>query len=169
MTGKRLTHELPSIDEGSWVYLIAPVGDRQGMDGLRERVVEACEASGWPALSWPPPGAARVVEPGHFFEGVRHAVGEADVVVAILGTSSGLADAELAMAYGHRRPIVGVRVSDEDSPASEAQAMLENYERARVIACDDVDRCAAELRTLFSDPDFAAVVRMAAGEHADDA
>lgn len=169
MIDEHQAHELPSIDEGSWVYLIASIGDRQEVGGLRDRVVEVCEESGWPALSWSPSAVADDVDPGHFFEGVRHAVEEADLVVAILGESAGLADAELAMAFGHRRPIVGVRVSDDGPPASEAQAMLENYGRARVIACDDVDRCAAELRSLFSDPDFAAVVRTAASEHADDA
>lgn len=43
--------------------------------------------------------------------------------------------------------------------------MLASYERARVIVCDDADQCAIELRAVLDDPEFAATIRRAAGEH----
>jgi len=154
------------VDEGAWIYLIASAARRSAGDPLRERVVQTCEAGGWPAISWPPAGADRASDPGHFFEGVSHAVEHADCVVALLGSEAEATDVELALAYSHRRPIIGMCISGESSPASEVQAMLENYERARMIACDDADQCAAELQAVLSDPGFAATIRRAAGEHA---
>jgi hypothetical protein len=59
-----------------------------------------------------------------------------------------------------------VRSSDDELPASPLQLMLATYERGRVIACNDVERCAARLRALLDDPEFGATIRQAAGEHA---
>jgi hypothetical protein len=158
--------ELPIVDEGSWAYLIGSKGQGDA-DALRERVVAVCEESGWGAVGWSFVAAGHGGEPGNLFEGLRHAVEHADVVVALLG-ATGQADAELAMAYGHRRPIVGIRFADADAPISETQSMLESYERARVIACEDIDGCAAGLRDVLSDPDFAATIHVAAGERVED-
>jgi hypothetical protein len=166
MIGERQADEATIVDEGAWIYLIAPVARRDAADPLYDRVVQTCEAGGWPAVSWPPPGGGRLADPGHFFEGVRHAVEHADFVVALLGDAAETTDAELALAYSHRRPIIGMRISDESLPTSAVQAMLESYERARMIACDGADECAAELRAVFADPGFVATIRMAAGEHA---
>jgi hypothetical protein len=169
MTAEHRPQDPTLVDEGSWAYLIGSESDRGVTGLLRDRVIEACEASGWPAVSWPPAKAGHEMDPGHLFEGVRHAVEHADVVVAMLGVDTGSTDAELAMAYGHRRPIVGVQLACEDVSVSATQAMLKGYERARMIVCADVDGCAAELRAVLSDPDFAATIHAAAGEYADDA
>lgn len=165
MTDERQAGEGTVVDEGSWIYLIASATDRNTGDSLHDRVVETCEAGGWPAVSWPPADADRPPDPGHLFEGVRHAVEHADCVVALLGDAAGRRDAELALAYSHRRPIVGMRSSDDSLPTSEIQAMLATYERARVIVCDDADQCATELRAVLEDPEFAATIRQAVGEH----
>lgn len=164
MTDESQAHEAPLADEGSWAYLIAPGAGMRDADRLRDRVVDACEASGWPIVTRSLSEAQDASDPGDFFEDLRHAVEHADVVVALLGCPEGSLDAELAMAYGHRRPIVGVRLTGDDSSNSELQAMLERYERAHVIACDDVDDCASDLRDLFSNSDFALTVRAAGGE-----
>ena len=163
MTAEPQAQEIPLADEGFWAYLIGPLDGHEDAAPLRERMVEVCEASGWPAISWSP-AESGVTDPGHFFEGVRHAVEHADFVVALLGSTEGWADGELAMAYGHRRPIVGICLSDEDSSIAKARTTLESYELARVISCDDVDECAAGLRDVLADPDFAATVHTAARE-----
>jgi nucleoside 2-deoxyribosyltransferase len=165
MTDECQTSEGAVVDEGSWIYLIASPTDRNAADSLHDRVVETCEAGGWPAVSWPPAGGDRPSDPGHLFEGVRHAVEHADCVVALLGGVAGTTDAELALAYSHRRPIVAMRRNDDSLPTSEVQAMLATYERARMIVCDDADQCATELRGVLDDPEFAATIRRAAGEH----
>lgn len=157
-----------AVDEGAWVYLISKAPERNAPNPLHDRVVEACEAGGWPAVAWPSP-AADDGDPGHLFEGVSHAVEHADCVVALIGDAGETADAELALAYSHRRPIVGLRLSRVDSSASAFEEMLGGYERSRVIACDSAEECAVRLRATFSDPDFADTIRTAAGEYADDA
>lgn len=164
MTVEQRKQALPLADEGSWVYLIAPGSGEENADPLRDRVAETCEAGGWPTVRRSPAEVSDTEDPGDFFEGVRHAVENADVVVALLGDAGAALDAELALAYGHRRPIVAVRLSDEASYSSAVQAMLERYERARVVTGDDPDGCAAGLRDLFSDSDFALTVRAAGGE-----
>jgi hypothetical protein len=166
MTGAHQESEANAIDEGAWIYLIAPANGSSAEDSLRERIVQACEAGGWSAISWPQAGVYRPPDPGHLFEGVRHAVEHADCVVVLLGGSAETTDAELALAYSHRRPIIGVRSSDGSSSDSGVQAMLGDYERARMITCGDADECAGELRAIFRDPEFAATIRRAAGEHA---
>lgn len=169
MAAERRPQDPPLLDEGSWAYLIGSEGDRETTGLLRDRVVEACEESGWPAVSGSSAGGKDRMDPGLFFEGVRHSVGNADFVIALLGAAGGAADGELAMAYGHRRPVVGIQLAGEGSSVSETEAMLDDYERARVIACDDLDECAAGLREILSDPDFAATIHIAAGERAGDA
>jgi hypothetical protein len=164
MIDEREAGKTPVVDEGAWIYVMGLGGDRSADDSLRERVVEACEAGGWPTVSQPSAGGACSRDPGHLFEGIRHAVEHADCVVALLGDSAEMVDAELALVYSHRRPIVGMRVCGESYPVSKVEAMLEGYERARVITCDDAAECAAELRTVFDDPEFAATIRKAAGE-----
>lgn len=151
------------LDEGAWVYLVSSVTDRAGGSLLRERVAEACEAGGWPVVGEPASG-----DPGQLFESVRHAVEHADCVVALIGETTEMADAELALAYSHRRPIVGLRFEGTDSSASAVQEMLDSYDRARVLACDGPDECAVKLRAVFADPDFAETIRAAAGECAGD-
>lgn len=154
------------VDEGAWIYLIGTEADPKGGEALHERLAEACEASGWPVVSKRAAGGERSDDPGRLFEEISHAVEHADCVVALLGGSTDMADAELALAYSHRRPIVGMRVpGEEDHLASRVETMLGGYERARVITCDNVAECGAELATAFDDPEFAATIRRAAGEH----
>lgn len=117
-------------------------------------------------MAWPTEDPERHRDPGSLFEDLRHAVEHADCVVALLGEPGGPADAELVLAYSHRRPIIGLRMSQGDSPASEVQAMLDHYERARVISCQDPEECGAQLRAVLSDPDFGATIRQAVGERA---
>jgi hypothetical protein len=164
MTGEAQAVEPGTLDEGAWIYLIA---DDEGAEGgLRERISQTCEAGGWPAIGLSSTGDDS--DPGRLFEGVSQAVAHADIVVALLGDRSGTADAELALAYSHRRPIVAVCIG-ANCPASGIEGMLEDYERARLISCDDAEECATRLRSVLSDPDFGETVRLAAGELATDA
>lgn len=154
-----------ALDEGAWIYMISPSARRPGDDAVRERIVETCEAGGWPTVSWSPTDAERSSgDPGPLFEGIRHAVEHADCVVALLGGTGETADAELALAYSHRRPIIGMRLSGDEFAASPVEAMLERYERARVISCDDAEGCATALHAVFSDPEFTATIHQAASE-----
>jgi diketogulonate reductase-like aldo/keto reductase len=167
MTFDEQADEMPALDEGSWVYLIGSADDQGATRSLHGPLIEACEASGWTALSWSPPGtAAREADPGRFFEGVRHAVEHADVVIALMGKGTETADAELALAYSHRRPIIGLQMSSEESRTSGIQDMLSSYERARVITYENANECVSKLQATFSDPSFAETIRRAAGEHA---
>ncbi len=154
------------VDGAAWIYLISGAAGLATEDSVRERVMEICEEGGWPIVGWPTDDPDRHSDPGHLFEDVRHAVEHADCVVAVLGEPGEVADAELALAYSHRRPIIGLRVAREDSPASTVQAMLEGYERARVISCGDSEECGAQLRAVLSDPDFGVTIRQAVGERA---
>lgn len=151
-------------DGDAWIYLIAPLA---GEGHVRKRVVEACEEGGWPTVAWPEEGFDHD-DPGHLFEDVRHAVEHADSVIALLGETDGIADAELALAYSHRRPIIGLQLTDSRSPASEVQAMLQDYERARVVSCEDPEECAVRLSKVLADPDFGATINQAVGERAAD-
>jgi hypothetical protein len=156
------TGEFEALDESAWVYLSGASAERTGA-GLRDKVVEACEASGWLTVSCAGDErtAGKMRDPGRFFTGVSHAVEHADVVVTMIGDSTEMSDAELAMAYSHRRPVVAIRMSGESSEGSKIQAMLEGYERGRVLACESVEECADGLRAILADPEFAQLVRMA--------
>jgi hypothetical protein len=160
MTSEYPTGEFAAVDESSWVYLSAlSVAESPGPGGLRERIVEACEASGWLTVSCQREGES--ADPGRFFEGVRHAVEHADVVVTLVGTRTEMSDAELAMAYSHGRPIVALQISDEQPMDSEIQTMLQEYGRAQVLTCESIEECADGLRAVFADPDFVNTIRLA--------
>lgn len=156
--------EVHDPDEGSWVYLSLGTADE---NEVRRRVIAACEASGWPAVTWSPePHQANAADSARFFEGMGHAVEHADAVVVLMGEHSAMTDIELAFAYRHNRPVVGLRLGDQ-APVSPAEAMLNGHGRAVVIDCADVNECDAALREALSSPGFAAKVRLAASEQVD--
>lgn len=158
--------EAAVVDGAAWIYLTSPGTGFSTGESMRERILEVCEEGGWPIVAWPTEDPDRHRDPGDLFEDVRHAVEHADCVVALLGEPGGTADAELVLAYSHRRPIIGLRMGQGDSPTSGVQAMLEDYERARVISCRDPEECGGQLRAALSDPDFGATIRQAVGERA---
>jgi nucleoside 2-deoxyribosyltransferase len=92
-------------------------------------------------------------------------VEHADCVIALLDEPADGADAELVLAFSHRRPIIGLTTS-QGAPASGFQAMLGDYERARIISCADSEEYAGRLREVFADPDFSAIIRQAVAEQA---
>lgn len=149
----------PEIHEASWIYLSsAPVKDQAG-EALLAELVEACEKSGWKTVSHPPPSQmGPTVDPGRFFSSVSHAVEHADVVVAVIGSSSEMSDAELTFAYSHGRPVVGVRIG-EAPPESAAERRLDTYERARIVSCEASGDCALSLQEALSDPGFVETIR----------
>jgi hypothetical protein len=151
----------PEIDEGSWVYLSTGLTEGAADEILLEQVVEACARNGWRTVSHPPQredgGAA---DPGRFFASVSHAVEHADVVVAVIGATHEMSDAELTLAYSHGRPVIGVRVG-EASLDSEPRMLLHKYERARLVACDTPGECGASLHEALADPVFAETIRQA--------
>jgi hypothetical protein len=100
------------------------------------------------------------IDPGRFFSSVSHAVEHADVVVAVIGASGEMADAELTLAYSHGRPVVGVRIG-EVLTESQAEMLLHRYERARIVSCETVGECALSLREALSDPAFVETIRQA--------
>ena len=153
-------HDAPVIDEGSWVYLSAGSTEDPADGFLLEELTEACAKSGWTAVSHPPPSPSKAADPGPFFASVSHAVEHADVVVAIIGTRNEMSDAELTFAYSHGRPVVGVQVGGAPLD-SEAQMLLSDYERARIVACDTPAQCAVSLRQTLSDPAFVETIRQA--------
>jgi hypothetical protein len=153
--------EVPEIDEGSWVYL-GDTATAAASTQLREKVAEACEGSGWAIVSRPvEERVGRGADPGHFFESMRHAVEHADVVVAFIGEGTEMSDVELALAYSHGRPVVGIRLSDQGALGAGAEKMLQEYGRARLITCADAEGCAVGLREAFADSDFAETIRQA--------
>lgn len=166
MVDEHQVAEAAVVGGSAWIYLTSSAGGFSTEDSMRKRIVEACEEGGWPIVAWPTDDQDRHRDPGRLFEDVRHAVEHADCVVALLGEPGEAADAELILAYSHRRPIIGLRVVREDSPVPWVQSMLEDYERARVISCQDPEECGGQLRAALSDPDFAATIRQAVGEQA---
>jgi hypothetical protein len=155
-------HGTPEIEEGSWAYLsTGPAEDAAGRL-LLEELMEACAESGWKAVTHPPAErAGRTTDPGRFFASVSQAVEHADVVVAVIGMSSEISDAELTLAYSHRRPVVAVQVG-EAPPDSAATKLLHEYERARIVVCDTPGQCRVSLQQAFADPAFAETIRQAA-------
>lgn len=145
------------IHEGAWAYL-----SLGGLEGDRRRLlVEACEASGWPAVSRSP---APDRDPERFFEGMSHAVQHADVVVVLMDGESRLTDAELALAFVHRRPVIGLSCAGGASESSAVRTMLRDYRRARVLDRDDLEACATGLREALADPDFTATINRSVAE-----
>lgn len=165
MVDERTAVETTAVDGDAWIYLISSGAGPSAEDRVREHIAEACEDGGWPIVGRPAEDSGEQRDPGRLFEDVSHAVEHADCVIALLGGPGETADAELVLAYSHRRPIIGL-TTGQGSPASEAQAMLEGYERARVISCADPEECAIRLREVLADPDFSAIIRQAVGEQA---
>jgi hypothetical protein len=154
------SRDAPEVDEGSWIYLSAgPPTDGDESRELRRQLTEACAKNGWRTVSHPSAEQMRrAADPGRFYSGLSYAVEHADVVVALLGERSEIADAELTLAYTHRRPVVGVQV-DGASLDSEARMLLHDYERGRVVTCSTPGECVTALRRTLSDPDFAETIR----------
>ncbi len=140
--------------------------DRDG-DDLKARLTAAFEAGGWATARWSGSAEGRS-DPGRLLEGMSDAVGHADVVVVHAGSNSPMSHAELALAYSHRRPIIGIRMFDEEPPA-ELQGMLSFYERARVVTCVDADDCIARVNEVLADPDFGETIRLSSVERSVDA
>ncbi len=148
-------NEVHELDESSWVYLSVQHAQRD--EGFLSNVIEACEESGWPAVTWSPPQREEKLT-ARFFEGVDHAVEHADVVIVIVNGSSTITDAELAFAYRHRRPVLALAIGDGDPSSSEVRLMLRGYDRALTIECGDAAECAAGLRNALTSPAFAAMI-----------
>ena len=154
------------LDESSWVYLSLGNVSQRAEEDLHQRVIEACETSGWPAVSWSPaPHQGNVVDSARYFEGMSHAVEHADAVVVLMNNPSAMTDVELAFAYSHNRPVLGLRIGEQGS-SSEVQAMLRRHGRALMVDCAEVGECVAALRKALSDPQFGATIRQAADEQA---
>lgn len=148
------------VDEASWIYLSSAPAEDQRDRALEAELVEACARSGWKTVSHPTPsemGAS--VDPGRFYSSVSHAVEHADVVVAVIGDSGGMTDAELTLAYSHGRPVVGVQIGEALS--SQAEMLLHGYERARIVSCRTPGECALSLQETLSDPAFVETMRQA--------
>jgi DNA-binding NarL/FixJ family response regulator len=155
--------EIRDLDEGSWIYLSLGEADLRVRPGLREQVIEVCESSGWPAVSWSPP-LHREHDVSRFFEGMDHAVEHADVVIVLLEGDSAVADAELASALKHRRPVIGLSFAAGSFRRSAVQASLSTYARGRVVECADVDDCVSGLREALTDRSFGVTIHEAASE-----
>lgn len=153
------SRDAPEVDEGSWIYLsVGPTGEA-GSQELCRQLVEACAKNGWRTVSHPPAERIRKAsDPGRFYAGLSYAVEHADVVVALIGERSEMADAELTLAYTHRRPVVGVQVEGA-SLDSEARMLLHDYERGRVVTGSTPGECVTALGQTLSDPDFAETIR----------
>jgi hypothetical protein len=157
------------LHEGAWIYLSVGEARDQTDCGLRESLVEACHSSGWPAISWSRPDAPER-DPDHarFFEGMSDAVARADLLVTLVGDGSTIGDAELAFAYRYGRPVVGIRITEEETDPSEVRAMLPGYRRARVIECRNAEDCAEALRLTLSDTEFLTTIYEASREQVSD-
>jgi Ni,Fe-hydrogenase maturation factor len=75
-----------------------------------------------------------------------------------------MADAELAFAYRHNKPVIALQIQQGDAVGSDLRAMLQRYDRAFIVECADADGCVGGLREAFDDPRFTEIVNEAAGE-----
>jgi hypothetical protein len=167
MGAQRKAKIAPELHEGSWAYLSLSAVEGQIEDRrLFRDVMDACESSGWPAVSWSPApradGDASDFE--RFVDGMSHAIAHADVVVIFIDGPSDLVDMELEFAYEHRRPIIALRCSGDRTPGSDARQRLGGYDRVRLIEWEDPGRCVAGLREVLNDAGFGAIVGEAGGE-----
>jgi hypothetical protein len=167
MTPNKSADEEPlEVHEGAWVYVSGPlhVPERQKAVELYEQLAAACESSGWhayrPYRDILGPG---VNDPEPLFDRVRHAVEHADACILYIGAPSSSVGAELALAYEHNRPIIGVYLRDEQ-PSELVSSMLATYPRARLVRCSDAGECADHVKQVLSDPEFSGFVRAAAAE-----
>lgn len=152
--------QAPDLDDGSWAYL--SLGDDSLPGGLRDRVIEVCQGSGWPAVTRSRPTAEKHdPDTERLRLGMDHAVEHADVVVAMLGSASEVTDAELEAAFRHRRPVVGLRLAGAGAGQSEVETKLGRYGRGRLVDCADLENCDAALRAALTDEDFARTIREA--------
>jgi len=156
----------PELHEGSWAYLSLSAEEGQSERQLHRHVMDACESSGWPAVSWSPASRpdSDTLDFERFVDGMSHAIAHADVVVAFIHGSSDLADMELEFAYEHRRPIIALRYPGDRPPASDAQQRLGDYDRVRLVECDDPEKCVAGFHEVLEDPGFRAIIGEAGGE-----
>ncbi len=170
MNAVERNREEHDLDEGSWIYLSLSEADDPDSRSLRQSLVEACHKSGWPAISWSmPTRPEHDLDRSRFFGGMSDAVAHADLVVTLVDDRSTLGDAELAFAYRHRRPVVGIRFTGAGPDPSEVRAMLTDYGRGRIVDCESVDDCAEALRTALTDREFATIIHEASMEQAGDA
>lgn len=100
------------------------------------------------------------VDAGRFYSSVSHAVEHADLVVAVIGASGEMTDAELTLAYSHGRPVVGVQIGEAPSE-SQVETLLHGYELARIVSCQTPGECALSLQETLSDPAFVETIRQA--------
>jgi hypothetical protein len=154
--------EIQELDEGSWVYLSLQQAYREQNESLLGDVIDACEKSGWPAVTWSPPQREENLT-ARFFEGMDHAVEHAEMVVVLVNGSSSITDAELAFAYRHRRPVVALEIRDGDPCSSEVRKMLHGYDFVFTIEGGSAADCIAGLRDALADPSFAAMVDQTRG------
>lgn len=163
MSAPAIEDEVYELDDSSWVYLSLWNLERRAGREVHRQVVEVCEASGWPAVSWSPPAHdGNVTDSARYFEGMAHAVEHADLVVVLVDGPSAMTDAELAFAYSHHRPVVGLRVASEEMTGSDVQGMLHRYRRAWLVDAPDIEGCLTGLREALGDPEFRGIVRDAA-------
>jgi nucleoside 2-deoxyribosyltransferase len=157
--------EVHEFDEGSWVYLSSQDAMHGRRRDLQRGLIDTCAENGWSAVSWSPSQHSHSpTDSSRFFDGMSHAVEHADVVVVLLNGSSTMTDAELVFAYRHRRPVIALRIEDEESIRSEVREMLSGYDRALIVGCSDTEGCLVALRKALADPSFAAIIREAASE-----
>jgi hypothetical protein len=152
--------EIAALDEGSWIYLSTGSRATSLDPEFLETLVEACVQSGWRAVTHPPPERGGDAPDSGYVASVSHAVEHADLVVAMLGKRNEITDAELTLACGHGRPVVGVQVGKAPLDG-EASVLLDGYERARIVTCDSAQECAVSLQKTLSDPAFVETIRQA--------
>jgi hypothetical protein len=169
MTRDDITRQGEEPTEGSWIYVSGPMR-ASGFDDaeeLSDRLAEVCEASGWQAYR--PYTDARDAESPEapLIPRLRHAVGHAEACVFNIGNPFPDVGTELAWAAEHRRPVIAVQMRG-DQPSPLLTSLINEYDRAALLICNDPDDCAEKVRQTFHDPDWYEVVRAAGAELVED-
>jgi hypothetical protein len=144
----------PEIDESTWVYLGAHHAQErvQADRPFAQMLAEACERSGFAVF---PSGAD--AGPDRWVEALRHA----DLCVIDVGARSALSGAELAMAYCCGRPLLALRLRNEQPPGGLAD-IIGRHPAAREIIFDDAADCLTQLDRVLADPAWQRLLRDAA-------
>ena len=155
--------------EGAWIYLSGPmqVPDQEESVALYDRLSEACADYGWHVYRPYSEILARESGEDSLAPRLRHALGQADLCVFYIGKPSSGVGTEAAWATEHKRPVVAMYLRGE-KPSPLLCDLLDGYERARVLACNDPDDCATKLQGVLADPGWQDIIRLAGAEIADE-
>jgi hypothetical protein len=148
----------PEVEESIWVYLaVHPRPGATDTDAsFFDALADACEGYGFAVFRTAAADDATTFS-DRWVEAIRHA----EVCVIDVGATTAASGAELALAYSAGRPVVALRLGNEQLPPA-LRAIMHRHPAVREIVFEDAVDCVAQLGSVFADPEWQHVIRQAA-------